>query len=210
MAGVSVLTLLLTGCNAKEKRMEARRQAAAKEEKVQVSSQTLNLPNANSTQYGPGKNPKLLWFVEWKEAKVDVGKDASATDSRKDEKVEVRRTQMEGVSGFLFKDGKRAARFVGDGGMANKTDQILELAGHVKVISIELPTTPGAQNKTGKAPPPTTLTCDRLVYDAKMEVIKALGHVQVVNEVGTIGTLAELWATRDLKVVATPNMFKKP
>jgi hypothetical protein len=171
---------MAAGCGSKPPATAPKKKPDKKEE-VKLPDQTLNLPNGNSTQYSKDAAREPQWYVEWERAKVEVAQ-AGAQNAR-----------MEGVSGFLYKEGSKVVSFKATGGLANKAEDTLMLQGSVIVVSSD---------------PKATLTCDRLIYDAKAKVIRALGHVNVVGQVGTIGTLSELWATRDLSVVATPDMFK--
>jgi len=112
---------------------------------------------------------------------------------------------MQGVNGKLYTDNKPTSAYRADRARADKTKETLQLLGNVRVVSEE---------------PPGVLTCNAITYDAKRKLIRAQGNVRVViqravgvgnarrvEEVGTIGTLSELWATPDLKVVSTPEMF---
>jgi hypothetical protein len=144
----------------------------------------------NSTEYEAGPKREPLWYVEWhKGATVDVTG-----------KGEVSHGMMEGVSGFVYEQVKPAksvkgSTFESKKGQGDQTRKILSLIGEVHVHSI-----------TRSA----DLYCDRLVYDAKAKQIRADGHVRVVSHVGTIGPVPQLWATPDLKMVATPRMFSSP
>ncbi|AIE85588.1 LPS export ABC transporter periplasmic protein LptC [Fimbriimonas ginsengisoli] len=163
------------------------------EKKKDIPAQRINLPNGESLQYrlktkvGAPPEREPAWYVKWVNAKVQMTSNGPVGG------------RMEGVSGNFFKDGKKSTTFQAQSGLADKANNILNLAGQVQVVA--------PNPKPGATKPRAVLTCDRLVYDATTKRFKALGHVQVVGEVGTIGTLSELWATEELDQVATPDMF---
>lgn len=157
-----------------------------KDDKQALPTQTILTTSGSAlVKSEPPKNKPLaervpLWFVAWKSAVIDV----TAGNPRNG--------SMTGVSGYLFDKGKKGSTFRSDEGVANSTKKLLTLTGNVRVVSPD---------------PSGVLTCDRLFYDASKEVLHAQGHVRVVGKVGTVGTLSEILATKDLSRIATPDMF---
>jgi len=85
--------------------------------------------------------------------------------------------------------------FKSDHGYADDVLKILTLTDHVRVS--------GREQKG-------VLECDKLVYYGNQKFFKATGHVRVLGTMNTVGTLEEVWATPDLKKIATPDMFNQP
>lgn len=143
-------------------------------------------------------NEKLqpVWFVRWKSGQIDLTKTKTVTHengkSKESEGVGPTHGALEGVDGKFFVNGKPNSTFRSEDGSGDKDTQVLTLWNDVHVISSD---------------PQGELTCDKLIYDATKKRIRALGHVRVVGKVGTVGTLSEVWATPDLKTIATPELF---
>jgi hypothetical protein len=138
----------------------------------------------------PERNP--LWKVQWDESVVEPKDRGKAVLSE--------------VRGEFFPEGepgkaKPPVPFRGDFARVDQEQEILWLRGNVRVTSGD---------------PKAALTCDSLRYerynqkDPKARVIKATGNVRIVGPMGTIGPVTELWATSDLAVAATPEMFGRP
>lgn len=102
---------------------------------------------------------------------------------------------FKGVSGMIFQGTKTASKFRADTGQGDQKSQILTLSDHVVVTS---------------ADPEATMQCDRMVYDGKKKLIRAIGNVRVTGTMSTQDAIKELWATPDLKKIATPEMFAQP
>lgn len=106
----------------------------------------------------------------------------------------------------MYKDGSAANTFQADSARAEKDTfltrpyvKFLTLTGHVR---IDAHVTVDAKERQ------TTLTCDRLEWYAKEKLMKAFGHVEVSGTLGQLSGLNEVWASPELKTIATPNMFK--
>ncbi len=113
-----------------------------------------------------------------------------------DEKTKNYFGTMVGVSGTIFEKDKPAATFTSEEGEADKSGTSkLTLRGHVRVISTD------GQSE---------LTCDKVVWLVDEKTIKASSLVKVRGRNGIVGPMDDLWATPDLKRVATPDMFGKP
>jgi len=198
------LVLLLAGCNPKP----GEKGAEVKEEKKPeaLPAMTVNLGPGTDTHYAPGEKRDPQWFISWqKQAAVDLaqvkvkpGEKPTVGPDGKEKKPalknEISHMEMLGVSGYVFDKGKESSTYTADAGQGDKKTQTLSLHGNVHVISKN---------------PKSELFCDRLEYDASKpkKLIRAEGHVRVVQAVGTIGTLPALWASPDLKVVATPDLY---
>ncbi len=101
---------------------------------------------------------------------------------------------MNSVTGSLYKGGKKICDYKADGGFADKSQNVLKLKGNVQMKSLD---------------PDATLTCEEVEFLAGEDLIKAKGNVNVVGSLGAMDTDGELWASSDLRRVATPSMFKK-
>ena len=99
---------------------------------------------------------------------------------------------MKGVTGEIYNDKGVACKFKSDRGAANNLTKTLTLIDRVQVDSGD---------------PKATLQCDRLIYDGNRKFLKAQGHVMATGTMRTVGTIDEVWATPDLKKIATPDMF---
>ena len=55
--------------------------------------------------------------------------------------------------------------------------------------------------------PNLTLKCEKLDYSGNEKILRAHKKVQVLGTIETVGTIEEIWATPDLKTIATPDMF---
>ena len=124
-----------------------------------------------------------LWNVAWKTGEVTITPGDKSTGAT---------GNMIGVSGEIYKKGKTACTFTSDKGGVDKLKTILTLIGHVKLVTKD---------------PTATLECDRMVYDGKLKIVKAYGHVRISGTSNTEGTIDELWATPDLKKLASPDLF---
>jgi hypothetical protein len=142
---------------------------------------TVVTPDGEATERsnGPGREP--LYHVTWRNAKVDVS-DKGPFAGR-----------MEGVKGEMYHKGQVSNTFGADYANADRNTRLLTLTGHVQLIS-----------KADQI----VLTCDKVEWLVKEKIVKATGHVKAVGNFGSVGVADELWATPDLKVIATPDSFK--
>lgn len=131
----------------------------------------------------------VTWVVRAKESSGQiVGKESTLT--------------LTGVDGELYIDGKIASTFTADAAEADQATRSLDLKGHVSMVSV-----PDAKNP--KIPKePLTLTADRAKWLDSRKVVAAQGSVWVRSSVYQMGEYAELWATQDLKKIATPDRFE--
>jgi hypothetical protein len=101
---------------------------------------------------------------------------------------------MKDTSGSFMQNGKEASTFSAGTGISNKATGDMDANGQVVVVSL-----------TRDA----TLHCDHVHYASKgKEIVKATGHVRVEGKWGEVSGLNELWATPDLKVFGTPDLFQ--
>ncbi|MGV3615640.1 MAG: hypothetical protein ACO1SV_09935 [Fimbriimonas sp.] len=189
----------------KEKKPETKKDAKKEDEKDPLAGQTINIGPGSGEFRGDLKQPdgttkqETLWDVEWESSQAQPEEGGKAT--------------LRTVNGRIFTDGKPSARFKADGGRVDQKKQLLILRGNVEIVSVgDFKIKVATPNKPASSDPgdPITLTCDQVRYEAKdpkRVVIKARGKVRVQSKTGTFGPTAELWATPDLNVVATPNLF---
>lgn len=186
MATPALGLLLLAGCGAPPNKGKGGENK--KERDLSQLSQTVESSAGNATSKGPPPKREPLWYVEWEKASVHLQPKVTPDSNS----MGISTGNMEGVKGNLFEGEKPGSTFNADTGSADSAKRILTLEGNVHFHSVN---------------PDAELTCDRIVYDASKEVIHAIGHVRVEGKVGTIGTLSEILATKDLKRIATPGMF---
>ncbi len=131
----------------------------------------------------PDNLQEILYKISWQKASLTIGNEGPFA------------SDMEGVSGSMFAGGKEASSFQAESASANKEKQLLKLSGGVDV-----------QSNSYKM----KLHCDNLEYRAKQKLIVAKGHLVVSGVNGSLSGPDEIWATPDLKVIATPKEFKRP
>ena len=137
------------------------------------------------TATGISKEGKRLpmWTVNWKSATIVLKADGNTV------------TDMKQSSGTFMQDGKAASTFHSETGAADKASGDIDINGQVVVVSL-----------THKA----TMHCDHVHYHTKgNQIVQATGNVRVDGEFGNVTGLQEVWATPDLKVFGTPDLFKQ-
>jgi len=188
---VVALVLLLTGCGKPPNKGKG---GENKKQDVKSLSQTVQTTSGSAlVKEAPPKNDpyakrKPLWYIEWKETTMRLTPQGLTGGS------------MKNVSGHLFDNDAPGSQFQADTGQGftvNRKLTKLVLDGNVRVERF------AAGSKESEA----VLTCDSITYDATNEVIHAKGHVRIKGKVGTIGTLSEVLATKNLDRIATPGMF---
>lgn len=146
-------------------------------------NRVVNTKSGNAVGYSVEGERMPLWKVGWQEAKIILLEGGNTV------------TQMKGASGTFLKDGKDASNFQSATGTADKGKGDIDVDGQVVVVSL-----------TDKA----TLRCDHIHYASKgQQIVQATGNVRVDGEWGTVSGLQEVWATPDLKVFGTPDLFQK-
>jgi hypothetical protein len=197
---LALLTLAM-GCSSPKSATPSLKKQEERAQKTPVGA--VNLTPGNSTHYGPDPKREPQWYVQWTTgARADLSETIQPGGKKRDQdkedngaRIQVDYVTMHGVTGHLFTPtGKPGSTFRAQTGVGDGVHQRLELVGDVHIVSPDLA---------------SELICDRAVYDAIAKVLRAKGHVRVAGKVGTIGTL-EIWATPDLKYVATPSLFSPP
>lgn len=187
---VLIAALVIGGCGKKS----ADKDKPEDEKKDEIPATTVHTSAGSATISNEKLQP--VWFVKWKNGQIDLTKTKTLTHEngkpKESEGVGPTHGALEGVDGQFFVNGKPNSTFRSEDGSGDKDRQVLTLWNNVHVISSD---------------PKGELTCDKLIYDAAKKRIQALGHVRVVGKVGTVGTLSEVWATPDLKTIATPELF---
>jgi hypothetical protein len=146
-------------------------------------SRVVNTASGNATGYTVQGPRQALWKVQWDSARIIMEPDGNTL------------SQMKGAKGSFLKDGAEASTFDAANGIADKSKGDIDVSGDVVVVS-----------KTRDA----TLRCDKVHYSSKGEqIVRATGNVSVEGKWGTVGGLKEVWATPDLKVFGTPDLFQK-
>ncbi|MBS1713664.1 MAG: hypothetical protein JST30_04935 [Armatimonadetes bacterium] len=100
---------------------------------------------------------------------------------------------LAGVSGNVVRAGKVVSRFKGSHGSVDRKKGVLTLDGQVNVTD----------EVRG-----LTLAAKALVYDQDLGRFVAKGDVTVTSAGMVLGPLPEIWATPDLKKIATPAKFQ--
>ena len=147
-----------------------------------VESQVVNLGASHAVRYGGNENREKLWDVNWQTAQLTILESNKFVG------------RMQTVNGSIFQKGKVVCTYEAKEGIADKQQDLLDLRGSVKLVSLGY----------GEV-----LTCDEVVYDGTKKIAKAKGHVRAAGKMGSVTGPDELWATPDLKRIATPDLFFK-
>jgi len=190
-----LLALALAGCGPPPNGGKDAKKPKQEEKKL---VQTVETTSGRALSKGPPPKREPQWFVKWEEASVNLVQPKILAN---DADVAVTTATMKGVTGNLFEGDKPGSTFQADEGLADGAKRVLTLEGNVHLRSID----PNAESDADRVT--AELTCDRIVYDAINEVIHAQGHVRIKGKVGTIGTLSEILAKKNLERIATPGMF---
>ena len=91
----------------------------------------------------------------------------------------------------IFENGK-PQRFRADEAIADEASLVLTLTGRVSVFSAE---------------DSTNLICDKVVYLAKPQLLRAIGNVTVKSPRYVISGINEEMAKADFSVIGSPDMF---
>lgn len=160
------------------------------------------------TRMSPIPNRVPEWFIQWKETATldfDVRSKPSQNlppgKGSKEKNISLEGALLKNVSGHVFDHGQRGTTFASNQAYAKKDPSawdILVLQGHVRVQS-------GGSIGSGRTK--GILTCDQLQYNARSGTFRALGNVQFKGESATLGTLREAVASRDLRIIATPDLY---
>jgi len=125
---------------------------------------------------------RRLWTIRAKSARLDMIDDRQAAGDMTD------------VSGTIFQNEQSVSQFEAQQGQADQVKQRLSLRGSVKVTS-------AAQR--------AELRADEIDWRADLHRLEARGNVRVISLDYEIGPFPVLFATADLRTVATPDRFPK-
>jgi lipopolysaccharide assembly outer membrane protein LptD (OstA) len=160
------------------------------------------------TRMSPIPNRKPEWFIEWKETATldfDVrskpSRDLSPEKGSKEKNISLEGALLKNVSGHVFDHGQPGTTFSSDQAYAKKdplAGDILVLKGNVRVKS-------GDSSGSGRTK--GILECDQLQYNTRSGTFRATGNVQFKGDTATLGTLREAVASRDLRIIATPDLY---
>jgi hypothetical protein len=146
--------------------------------------QIINVGPASFEKFAEGGKQERLWTVRWKSAVANLFEGGDFAG------------RMQEVTGSIYQEGAEAATFTAETGTAVKASETLTLAGNVTIRA----------KKSG-----ISMTCQKIVYEAKTKMIKASGGIRIEGRLGTISGVNELWTTPDLETVATPDLWgQKP
>ncbi|HVT11612.1 MAG TPA: LPS export ABC transporter periplasmic protein LptC [Fimbriimonadaceae bacterium] len=176
------MLLCLAGCSGSAKQ-ETKPKPAPKEKPLLDQPLTVNVPHGEATIRGELPRRDLIYHITWGEGVIQVGNEGIFAGT------------MDAVSGEFYEKGTPASTFRADHAKADRATDTLTLTGHVTVVS-----------KTQDA----TLTCDKVEWRNKEQIVKAFGHIEIRGGNGIISGLDELWATPKLDYISTPGMYKKP
>jgi hypothetical protein len=143
-------------------------------------AKVVHFASGSGKRFSDGPERRLLWSVEWERGRVEYADDQRFGG------------EMEGLRGAITLEGEESSTFRAAQGIASRERGLLALQGGVELVS-----------KTHEL----TLTCDEIEWDADAQIVKARGNVSIEGAVGSMGPVSELWASPDLKRVATPDLF---
>ena len=137
---------------------------------------------------------KSSYIVRAQESEVRMGEEGPTFGSFKD------------VTGDIVEDGKVVSKFQANNGKVDRASQTLQLAGSVKITS-EAEKLDQDTNRPGDKEQ-IVLVAKSVKFDQGLGRLEAEGAVTVTSDGMVMGPLPKLWATRDLKKIATPGKFK--
>lgn len=155
-----------------------------KTEKDATPIRIINLRDGSVTY--AGTKGEQLFLVRFQQGQTSIATDGPMGDTT---------GTFHDVSGDIYQGAKTASTFIAKEGQGDQKKQILTLSNQVRVTSKD---------------PPAVLTCDRMIYDGKRKLIKAIGNVRVMGTWSNEDAIKEVWATPNLKKFATPDSFDQP
>lgn len=176
-----MIGLCLVGCGAKP--ASNKQEEKPKAEPLLKNAVTINAEPGEAEVRDASDKRVLLYKVSWQKASVSISNDGPFASA------------METVAGSLFDNGTEASHFQAKSASANKEKNLLKLYGGVNVNSNSYK---------------MKIHCDSLEYRAGDKLVVARGHIRAEGENGVLTGPEEIWATPDLKVIATPKEFKRP
>jgi len=133
----------------------------------------------SATVFSDPMNQHKAWHIKWGQFQMTVV----------GEKPQV--GKMQKVSGEIYENGKPET-FKADEAIADQASRVLTLTGRVSIYS-------GEDN--------TNLTCDKVVYLAKPQLIHAIGNVTVKSPKYVISGIDDEVAKTDFSMIGSPDMF---
>jgi lipopolysaccharide assembly outer membrane protein LptD (OstA) len=180
-----LIALLVVGCAAKDHNSKGpQKDATTTTGKTDSQFEVIRTHLGEATDRG--SKDERLWTIFWVDGDIDL-------PAKGPQKLD--KGTMTNVHGQIYKEPVIASTFKAKHGSADREAQILTLTDQVEMKSND---------------PDFTVTCDKVIYDAKKKIIKAIGHVHISGTLSTVGTIDELWATPDFKKIASPSLFEQP
>jgi hypothetical protein len=169
------------GCNASPKQSQKSLEVTPESPRPALPS-VINTGAGTADTFSKQSRRQKIWTVKWQRSRFTPdrqGKQAVAN--------------LEGVTGTIYRDGKAIATFKSQNGIVDSAKEYLELAGSVVLTSLKF-----------KA----TLTADLVSYLESERIVRCSGKIQVVNPDGILELSDPLWATPELDMVGSPEIFK--
>lgn len=132
-----------------------------------------------ATVFSDPMNQHPVWHVKWGKVQLTVTGQKPKMGT------------MQEVSGEIYQEGKPET-FKADEAIADTDSRVLTLTGRVSVFS-------GKDN--------TNLVCDKVVYLARPQLLKASGNVTVKSPKYMITGIDEEVAKADFSMFGSPDMF---
>jgi hypothetical protein len=186
-----LLSLICLGCGGAKQTNEPKK--PPKEKPIIGDQLPVNLGpgDAMAREKTAARDP--LYHVKWQSAVAQASDNGIFAGS------------MEGVTGEMYNKGQIANTFKADHARAERATDILTLTDHVQLDTKETVSESGGPLREIRK---ATLTCDKLEWHGKEKYVVATGNVKVLGTYGALTGLNEVWATPDLKTIASPSMFK--
>ena len=151
------------------------------EPKKPSKPQNINIVDGTTDYFGTTGNK--LWTISWKTGHASINPSDPQADTS---------GILDDVSGVIFQKAVESSQFRADHGVGNKKSKMLKLTDSVVIRSHD---------------PQLTLDCEQVDYSGNEEIVRAQKNVRVLGTIETVGTIEEVWASPDLKTIATPDMF---
>jgi hypothetical protein len=154
---------------------------ATAEEQKPSEPRVIKLGAGSGDRFGGDQKREKLWSVQWQSAEMEVFDQGGSLAGT-----------LQQVTGQIVSDGQNVSSFTATSAVSDRDQERLWLTGNVKIVSRN---------------PDMTLTCDKVLYEADIKLIKAQGNIRIESSSGTLGGMPELWAKPDLSRVGTPDAF---
>ncbi len=174
-----MLALAVVGCTNKGLVNKRRHNADTTSGRATVEERSLRTGAAEIVQRLPDGH--ITWTAKAKTSLLHISPEGKVSGS------------LQTVSGELFSKGRSASRFEAGQGDADQATNKLDLSGKVSVSSDQ---------------EHARLSAEKVSWLQGPEVIEASGSVYLRTDDYIVGPFEKLWATPDLKLTGTPDMFK--